>query len=155
MPLFLILLLLFIVVPMAEIYVMIAVGREIGAFNTIVALVVIAAAGSWLLRYQGLRTLAEVQAALARGEPPAAALIDGLVLILAGALLLAPGFLTDLLAFLCLLPPVRRALGRQLGRAMIARAFGRDAPSRPGSTGPRETNGPRVLEGDYRVEKER
>lgn len=146
MPLFFILLLLFVGLPMIEIYVLIQVGQRIGAWSTIALLVAIAAVGSALLRRQGLATLATVQAAMARGELPASALMEGLVLVIAGVLMVTPGFVTDLAGFVCLLPPVRSALARGLGAALMLRAQRGVSMSAAGKA---------VLQGDYRVERER
>ena len=151
MPLFFILLLLFVGLPMVEIYVLIQVGQVIGALWTIALLVAIAALGSALLRLQGLATLANVQAAMSRGELPTSAILEGLVLLVAGVLLVTPGFVTDLAGFMCLLPPLRRALARALGAALmlrVQRGVGRRAA-------PMKAAGKRVLEGDYRVDRER
>ena len=151
MPLFFILLLLFVGLPMVEIYVLIQVGQVIGALWTIALLVAIAALGSALLRLQGLATLASVQAAMSRGELPTSAILEGLVLLVAGVLMVTPGFVTDLAGFMCLLPPLRRALARALGAALmlrVQRGVGRRAA-------PMKAAGKRVLEGDYRVDRER
>ena len=150
MPLFVILLLLFIGLPMVEIYVLIQVGQVIGALWTIALLVAIAALGSALLRLQGLATLANVQAAMSRGELPTTAILEGLVLLVAGVLMVTPGFVTDLAGLLCLLPPLRRALARALGAALMLRVQ-RGAGRRAAPT----TADKRVLEGDYRVDRER
>ena len=147
MPVFVILLLLFIGLPMVEIYVLIQVGHEIGALWTIALLFAIAALGSALLRLEGLATLAKVQASMARGELPAEAILDGLVLLVAGVLMVTPGFVTDVFGFLLLLPPVRRAVGRALGGGLMMRMQGRAGGAAPPS-------GPQVLEGDYRVERD-
>lgn len=151
MPLFFILLLLFVGLPMVEIYVLIQVGQVIGALWTIALLVAIAALGSALLRLQGLATLASVQAAMSRGELPTSAILEGLVLLVAGVLMVTPGFVTDLAGFMCLLPPLRRALARALGAALmlrVERGVGRRAA-------PMKAAGKRVLEGDYHVDRER
>ncbi len=151
MPLFVILLLLFIGLPMVEIYVLIQVGQVIGALWTIALLVAIAALGSALLRLQGLATLANVQAAISRGELPTTAILEGLVLLVAGVLMVTPGFVTDLAGLLCLLPPLRRALARALGAALmlrVQRGVGRGAA-------PMKAASKQVLEGDYRVDRER
>ena len=103
MPIFFILLLLFIGLPMLEIYVLIKVGHELGALWTIVLLIAIAALGSVLLRLQGLATLANVRAAMARGELPTETILEGLVLLLAGVLMVTPGFVTDIAGFLFLI----------------------------------------------------
>ena len=147
MPVFLILLILIIGVPLAEIYVLIEVGRSIGALPTIALLIALALLGSWVLRQQGLHTLATVQAALARAELPAAALLDGLVLLLAGALLLAPGFITDAVGLCFLLPPVRRWLAATFGRSLLTRTSRRNRHASRAA--------PHTLEGDFQVERER
>lgn len=154
MPLFVILLLLFIGLPMVEIYVLIQVGHQIGALWTIALLIAVAALGSALLRLQGLATLANVRAALARGELPTEAILEGLVLLVAGVLMVTPGFVTDIAGLLCLLPPLRRAIARALGAGLMMRV--QRAPGRraPGSNGGAGAPSQEVLEGDYRVERE-
>ena len=149
MPLFVILLLLFIGLPMVEIYVLIQVGHQIGAMWTIALLIAVAALGSALLRLQGLATLANVRAALARGELPTEAILEGLVLLVAGVLMVTPGFVTDIAGLLCLLPPLRRAIARALGAGLMMRV-----QRAPGSNGGAGAPSQEVLEGDYRVERE-
>lgn len=149
MPLFVILLLLFIGLPMVEIYVLIQVGHQIGALWTIALLIAVAALGSALLRLQGLATLANVRAALARGELPTEAILEGLVLLVAGVLMVTPGFVTDIAGLLCLLPPLRRAIARALGAGLMMRV-----QRAPGSNGGAGAPSQEVLEGDYRVERE-
>ena len=154
MPLFFILLLLFIGLPMVEIYVLIQVGHQIGALWTIALLIAVAAFGSALLRLQGLATLANVRAAMARGELPTEAILEGLVLLGAGVLMVTPGFVTDIAGLLCLLPPLRRAIARALGAGLMLRV--QRAPGRrpPRSNGGHSAPPAQVLEGDYRVERE-
>jgi UPF0716 protein FxsA len=101
---------LFIGVPVIEIAVFIRVGGWIGLWPTIAIVILTAAIGSWLLRLQGLNTLARVQDAFQRGEMPVAELFNGLCLLLAGALLLTPGFVTDAVGFLLFLPSFRMFL---------------------------------------------
>jgi UPF0716 protein FxsA len=88
------LLLLFLIVPLAEIYLLIKAGGAIGALNTVALVVFTAVVGAWLLRLQGLATLRRVQLSLEQGELPETALIEGVMLLLAGALLLTPGFIS-------------------------------------------------------------
>ncbi|MFO7602630.1 MAG: FxsA family protein [Gammaproteobacteria bacterium] len=111
---FRILLLLFIAIPLLEIYLLIQIGEEIGALPTVALVIVTAMLGVWLLRWQGLTTLAQVQQSMAQGQIPAIPLIEGLFLLMAGALLLTPGFFTDALGFALLVPPLRQALARAL-----------------------------------------
>lgn len=154
MPFFVILLLLFIGLPMVEIYVLIQVGHQIGALWTIALLVAVAALGSALLRLQGLATLANVRAALARGELPTEAILEGLVLLVAGVLMVTPGFVTDIAGLLCLLPPLRRAIARALGAGLMMRVQRVPGRRAPGSNGGAGAPSQEVLEGDYRVERE-
>ncbi len=140
---FRILFLVFLLVPLVEIYLLIEVGGLIGALPTVFLVVFTAVLGAFLLRMQGLSTLARVQAALARGELPAMEILEGVVLLVAGALLLTPGFFTDTLGFLVLVPSIRRTIIR----AFLRRARGRLFPSPP-ETG----RGPRVLDGEWRRE---
>ena len=102
--------LLFIAVPLVEIYLLLEVGGIIGAVPTIGLVVLTAAAGAALVRAQGFSTILQVRRSMDAGEVPAVAIIEGIILLVAGALLLTPGFLTDSIGFGCLIPPLRRAL---------------------------------------------
>ncbi|KGM30240.1 FxsA family protein, partial [Inquilinus limosus] len=102
--------LLLLVPVLAEITVFIVVGRWIGVLATLLLFIAIGVIGTLLLKRQGMRALREMQAALARGEPPAEPVAHAALLVLAGLLLIFPGFLSDLMALPLLLPPVRRAL---------------------------------------------
>ena len=104
------LLIAFIAVPIVEIAVFIEVGGRIGALNTVLIVVLTAMMGTWLLRAQGLQTLNRVQESLNRNILPMAEVFDGLCLLVAGVLLLTPGFVTDTLGFLLFIPPVRHQL---------------------------------------------
>src|SRR5215212_11871313 len=118
------LILLFIVVPLAELYVIIQVGQAIGALPTIGLLVLDSLLGSWLLRAQGRAVWDRFQRALADGRPPAGETIDGALVILGGALMLAPGFITDAFGVLLLLPPSRAVVRRGLTRSALRRLLG-------------------------------
>ena len=109
---FRLLLLLFIAIPLIEIYLLVQVGERIGALPTVGLVIFTAALGIWLLRWQGLTTLTQVQISMAQGQLPAIPLLEGLLLLMAGALLLTPGFFTDTIGFLLLIPPLRRVLAR-------------------------------------------
>jgi UPF0716 protein FxsA len=108
MGIFQILLLLFLLVPVIEIYLLIEVGSMIGAVYTILLVVLTAVVGAALLRWQGFTTFQRVREAMARGEVPAIEMMEGVVLLICGALLLTPGFFTDAIGFLALIPAVRR-----------------------------------------------
>ena len=94
---------------MVEIYFLIQVGSMIGALPTVFLVVFTAVLGALLLRYQGLVTLQNFQSAMGRGKLPALEIMEGMVLLVAGALLLTPGFFTDAIGFACLVPPLRRS----------------------------------------------
>lgn len=148
-PLFQLLLLAFLLVPLIEIYVLIQVGSEIGALATVVLVVFTAVLGALLLRFQGLITLNRVRSALARGELPTVAMLEGVVLLFSGALLLTPGFFTDAIGFLALIPGLRRAV------IMAILQRGVFGPGGPGAGQPgAHRGGPRTLEGEYRREDE-
>ena len=104
------LLLLFLLVPLIEIYVLIQVGSVIGAGWTIFLVVGTAVLGAGLLRMQGLNTMQKAQASLAKGEIPAIAMLEGVALLFSGAMLLTPGFFTDAIGFALLIPAVRQGL---------------------------------------------
>lgn len=140
------LVLLFVVVPLVELYVIIQVGQEIGPMPTIGILVADSVLGSLLLRSQGRGAWRRFNDALAAGRPPAREVLDGGLIIFGGALLLTPGFVTDVLGLVLLLPPtramVRRALvghfSRRFVAGLAARAGSRRVPAEPGSPPPRQ-----------------
>jgi len=107
-----VLLLLLVLVPIAEIYVIVQVGEVIGFWWTVVALVVETIVGGWLVRREGRRAWNNLVRQLGTGQPPTRAAIDGAVILLGGLLLLAPGFITDFLGFLCVLPLTRPLVRR-------------------------------------------
>jgi len=111
---FRILFILFITVPVIEIYLLIQVGSLIGALPTIGVVIGTAILGAFLLKQQGLSTLQRVQIQLSKGQIPAIEMLEGLILLICGALLLTPGFFTDTIGFLCLVPVLRRGLARWL-----------------------------------------
>jgi UPF0716 protein FxsA len=106
----LILLAAFIAVPIIEITVIIKVGGLLGMWPTVALIVLTAAAGTALVRAQGFQILARAQDSLDRGQFPAEELFDGLNLLVAGILLLTPGFVTDALGIVLLVPPIRRKI---------------------------------------------
>ena len=111
---FQIIFLLVLVIPFAEIYLLLKVGGIIGAFPTIVLVVLTAVAGTWLLRQQGFATFQRLRANLAEGNIPAYEMIEGPIILVGGALLLTPGFITDLLGFACLIPQLRRKIAKNV-----------------------------------------
>jgi UPF0716 protein FxsA len=101
---------LFIVIPIVEVYLLIQVGSWIGVIPTVLLVIATAMMGISLLRSQGLSTLMSAQQSLARGEVPAFQLMEGAALLVSGALLLTPGFVTDLVGFLGLAPLTRKMM---------------------------------------------
>lgn len=137
-------LLALIAVPIAEIAVFIVVGERIGLVPTLLIVVLTAMLGTALMRAQGLATLRRAQASLDRHEFPIAEVFDGACLIFAGALLLTPGFITDVLGLLLFAPPVRATLRRLIGTWLQ-----RSGRVQVWSEGEPPESGP-VIEGDYR-----
>jgi UPF0716 protein FxsA len=115
----LLLVILFIVVPIAEIYVIIQVGQEIGALWTVLILIADSLIGARLLSWQGRRAWGAFQSAMAAGRIPHREVLDGVLIIIGGAFLLTPGFLTDAVGLLLLIPPTRAAFRRLLTRMML------------------------------------
>ena len=99
--------LLLVVAPLTELYVIIQVAQVIGGWETIALLIVESAIGAWLLKRQGLATLAKISRAAEEGRMPGKELVDGFLILVAGALMLAPGFIGDVVGYLLLLPPTR------------------------------------------------
>ena len=118
---FLLLVVLFLAVPFAELYVLIQVGQAIGVLDTLALLLLVSIVGAWLAKREGLGVLRRMQAALNAGRVPGTELIDGFLVLLAAALMLTPGFLTDVAAILLLLPPVRAAVRQVLRRRFVRR----------------------------------
>lgn len=121
MPVFPILMLAFLAIPIAEIYVLITVGGMVGVGTTIALVVATAVIGAALMRREGLATLGRMQREMNQGGLPAEALIEGVMLLFAGALLLTPGFLTDAVGFIFLFRPTRLALARGFVSRSMAR----------------------------------
>jgi len=114
--------LMFVVVPLVELAVLVKVGTVVGVWPTIGLVVATAAVGSWLARSQGARVLGAIRADLIMGRMPAAHLLDGLMILAGGLLLLAPGFLSDVVGILLLFPP-SRAWFKHLLRRRLERAI--------------------------------
>jgi UPF0716 protein FxsA len=142
-PMLRFLLLLVLFVPLLEVYLFIQVGRVIGALPTIALCIFTAVSGSWLFRLQGLQTFRRVQEKIRLGEPPAVDMVEAVILLLAGLLLLIPGFLTDIAGLLCLIPPVRASLARVVTRRLTV--------IRPG----RSEQGVVIIEGEFEEEQDK
>lgn len=114
-------------VPIAELFVIVQIAGEIGVVPTLLLLVVVSVAGAWLLKQQGMATWRRLQETLARGEMPTSEVVDGAMILFGGALLLTPGFLTDAVGLLLLLPPTRASLkgaARRLFKFLAFRRLG-------------------------------
>ena len=146
----LILIVLFIVVPIAELYVIIQVGELIGVLPTLILLLADALLGSMLLKHQGREAWRRFNEALAARRFPGREVVDGVLVVIGGTLLLTPGFLTDIAGLFLLIPPTRAIARRPLKRFTIGRfalvsvgGSGPFAPStghgRPNSTGSRSS----------------
>ncbi len=136
-------LLLFVGIPLFELYWLIEVGSYLGAIPTIFLTVFTAVLGGMLVRMQGLATAMRVQKSMAMGEMPAIEMLEGAVLLACGFFLLLPGFFTDIIGFLALVPGIRRWLVVAfLKRAQILQP----PPASPGDSGGDQ---PRIIEGEY------
>jgi UPF0716 protein FxsA len=157
---------LFVVLPVLEMWLLIEVGGLIGSLPTIGMVVFTAVVGAALLKQQGIETLTRAQQRLSSGQVPATEILEGLLLAVGGALLLTPGFITDTLGFVCLIGPLRQWLvGQLLKRGVMqvnnfqttgfqsgsARFTGTDNADAPvNSTARRDTV---IIEGDYKKEE--
>jgi len=154
-------LLLFIAVPIAEIALFIELGGWIGLWPTIGCIVLTAMIGTVLLRQQGLSVLTRVRESHDRGEVPLDAVFDGACLLVAGLLLLTPGFLTDSVGFALFVPPFRRWLGRGLWQLVRHRGTihvdvggsdprpRREGPGAGGRSGPDDRPTAPVIDADF------
>ncbi|MFT4081102.1 MAG: FxsA family protein [Nocardioides sp.] len=120
----------FLVVPLLEIYVLIQVGQVIGAGWTVLLLLADAVFGSWLIKHEGARAWATLRTALSEGRMPHRELADGALVVLGGALMISPGFVSDVLGILLVVPVTRPFFRRLLG-AILARRFLTGGPRPP------------------------
>jgi UPF0716 protein FxsA len=102
----------FILLPIIELAVIIQVGQSIGVFNTIGVLLLVSVVGAWLVKREGMGVWTRFQRQVQTGVVPSREIADGVLILFAGALLMTPGFVTDLVGILLLLPPVRAAVRR-------------------------------------------
>ncbi len=138
-------LLLFILIPIVELWLMIDIGTVIGAGWTIVSIISTAIIGAALVRHQGLGVYTRMNLSASRGELPAMEMIEGFSLLISGAFLLLPGFITDAMGFLILIPPLRRWFALN----MLKRFF--IVPNAAGPvTGGRTDSPNTTIEGEYR-----
>ena len=140
--------LLFLVVPLLEIYLLIEVGSAIGAMMTIFLVVFTAMLGAVLVRAQGFSTLTRVQSQVNDGQVPALEIMEGVCLFVAGALLLTPGFFTDAVGFILLTPPLRRGIIRYFLERQMAQV--QSGHINGGNPGAQNQGGGRVIDVEYR-----
>lgn len=110
------LILLFTAVPLIELFLLVKVGRYIGAGYTVVVVIITGVAGAYLAKLQGLLTLAQLQKDINQGHMPAERLFDGFLILCGGLMLLTPGFITDFMGFMVLIPFIRGGIKRYLKR---------------------------------------
>jgi len=138
-----------IALPFLELAVLIKTGQTIGLWPTLGLLVGAALIGGAIIARQGLSVARRAQEAVAHGRPPVGPVLDGAFMLLAGALLIIPGFITDAMALALLIPPIRRKVARWTVRRLVERAGVRlkgDGPGREAAAG--ETEGP-IIEGEF------
>jgi UPF0716 protein FxsA len=117
---FVVLLLLFVVAPLVELYVIVQVAHLVGPPETILLLFGISVVGAWLAKRQGIAVLRRMQATVAEGKVPSREIVDGALVLFAAALMIAPGFLSDALAILLLLAPIRALVRTSILRRIRA-----------------------------------
>ncbi|SVC36116.1 uncharacterized protein METZ01_LOCUS288970, partial [marine metagenome] len=113
--------LLFVVVPILELMVIVQVGQSLGAWNTVAVLLIDSLAGAWLVKHQGLGLIRKSRERLRNGEMPGEEISAGIAVLFAGALMLTPGFVTDAVGLLLLIPPVRHVLVGSIRRRFRSR----------------------------------
>lgn len=136
------LLLLLLALPLLEIYLLIQIGGMIGFLPTLALLFAAAGLGTYLLQTQGWNTWMRLQQSLSRGELPANELVNGAVIVAGGALLLLPGFLSDIVSLFCLIPFTRRLFAAWVVKNRLSVAKGRET----------DPNEPKVIEGEFKRE---
>ena len=119
---------IFIVVPVIEITVLIEVGEQLGAFTTVALVILTAAVGASLVRSQGLQTLMNAQKKMQQGEQPGQEVIEGVMLAIAGVMLVTPGFVTDFLGLVLLLPFSRQFFANKLLARIIIKNMASQQP---------------------------
>jgi len=149
MNFFRVLFLFFLIVPFIEIYLLLQIGGIVGVFPTILLVVFTAILGVALLRQQGFSTLQRFQDNLNQGQIPATEIVEGAVLLISGALLLTPGFFTDIIGFAGLIPVFRRKFALYIVEKKLIMP---ENPAGFSGQSQQKTNG-NVLEGEYRKEK--
>lgn len=143
------LLLLFIIVPILEIYLLITVGSVIGVLPTVALVVFTAVLGTYLLRSQGIATLQKLQNTLHQAQTPAVTLFEGVLILLGGALLLTPGFFTDAIGFCCLIPIIRRKIAEWFINRFLLQSYATSGYTTETTTDKKKHSNV-TIEGEYR-----
>lgn len=143
-------LLLFLGMPLLEVAAFVQIGGQIGALWTILLTVGTAILGAYLVRTQGIRTLLSVREQLSQGQLPATTVVEGIILLVCGALLLTPGFISDTLGFLGLVPGIRQVIAQSLVSKVFVAKMQR-ASGFGGNTGPHSNRG-QTIEGQFHRE---
>jgi|TARA_B110000908_G_scaffold77661_1_gene93375 UPF0716 protein FxsA len=147
---------IFVVVTLAEIYVLVSVGDAIGAWSTILLVVITALIGSTLLKQQGWSIMAKAQQNIAEGKTPALEMLEGVVILVSGILLLTPGFITDGLGLLGLMPWSRSYFINHFLEKNAERVFSNKNSvfiNRAGSSETKKTNKDDAIEGEFWEDK--
>jgi len=131
-------LILFILIPLVELFLLVVVGGRIGLPATILLVVLTGAWGAYLTKSQGLSILAKIQSEMAAGRVPTSELVDGLLVLIGGIVLLTPGLLTDLAGFSLMVPGLRAILRERVKGKFAAQISGFKMPT-PGGMGARST----------------
>lgn len=147
---------IFVVVTLAEIYVLVTVGQAIGGLSTVLLVVVTAFIGSRLLKQQGWSTMAKAQQSIAEGRTPAVEMFEGVVILVSGVLLLTPGFITDILGLLGLMPWSRSYFINHFLEKNAERVFSKkNSPfiNRGETSETKKTNKDETIEGEFWEDK--
>ena len=139
---------IFIVVPVIEITVLIEVGEQLGAFTTVALVILTAAVGASLVRSQGLQTLLNAQKKMQQGEQPGQEVIEGVMLAIAGVMLVTPGFVTDFLGLILLLPFSRQFFANKLLARMIIKNMASQQPFNQGFSS-HQSQSEDIIDGEF------
>ncbi|MDA9058602.1 FxsA family protein [Candidatus Thioglobus sp.] len=147
---------IFVVVTLAEIYVLVTVGQAIGGLSTVLLVIITAFIGSRLLKLQGWSTMAKAQQSIAEGRTPAVEMFEGVVILVSGVLLLTPGFITDILGLLGLMPWSRSYFINHFLEKNAERVFSKKNSAfinRGGTSETKKTNKDETIEGEFWEDK--
>ncbi len=147
---------IFVVVTLAEIYVLVTVGQTIGGLSTVLLVIITAFIGSRLLKQQGWSTMAKAQQSIAEGRTPALEMFEGVVILVSGILLLTPGFITDILGLLGLMPWSRSYFINHFLEKNAERVFSKKNSvfiNKGENSGTKKTNKDETIEGEFWEDK--